>query len=315
MNKLILLTSVAMLAFGITSESWADSTKVSCINGLREDGVTACEKCGDNCNWKIENGTLSVFGSGKMKDYYYINENGMQMPSDRPWDGYKKSISSVDIKGINYVGEHSFMNMGLTSVSFDNSVKTIGGSSFSKNNISSLSLPDSIEKIGGWSFATNNLTSVVLPDSLKTLTDAVFEDNPLSLVVIPDTVGNAILRSFGTNLETLENLRIECKGNEQSCQKIDKLLQSYAYGYIKGNFVYMDLSHRLFDIGQENCDSTNFYWNGKECIREPDLSKRKCCADVCKDMGGWCNRIRYTPAEAAPLLKDDDNTVTITFKM
>ena len=29
---------------------------VSCINGVREDGITACDKCGDNCDWKIENG-------------------------------------------------------------------------------------------------------------------------------------------------------------------------------------------------------------------------------------------------------------------
>ena len=258
MKKHISVMSIAMMMFVITNESRADSTKVSCINGLREDGITACDKCGENCNWKIEDGTLSVFGSGKMKDYYSYDENGIQRFLDRPWNGYKNSISSVDIKGINYVGSLSFRNMGLQSVSFDNSVKTIGGSSFSENNISSLSLSDSIEKIEGWAFSGNNLTSVILPDSLKTLNDAVFTNNPLSLVVIPDTVGNAILRSFGTNLETLENLRIECKGSKDSCQKINKKLRKYAYEFINGDFVYMDLSHRLFGIGQENCDSTNF---------------------------------------------------------
>jgi hypothetical protein len=62
----------------------------------------------------------------------------------------------------------------------------------------------------------------------------------------------------------------------------------------------------------EQC-SGSYFWNGAGCVREPDVTKRKCCSS-CKDMGGWCNRIRYTPAEAAQVLKDDDNIITITFK-
>lgn len=39
------------------------------------------------------------------------------------------------------------------------------------------------------------------------------------------------------------------------------------------------------------------------------------CGDGYKDMGGWCNRVGYTPAEAAPLLHNDNtNQVVITFK-
>lgn len=38
------------------------------------------------------------------------------------------------------------------------------------------------------------------------------------------------------------------------------------------------------------------------------------CGQNYKDMGGWCNRIRYTPAEAAAVMNGDDNTITITFR-
>ena len=38
------------------------------------------------------------------------------------------------------------------------------------------------------------------------------------------------------------------------------------------------------------------------------------CGTNYKDMGGFCNRVRYTPAEAAEIAKDDGNVVTITFK-
>ena len=48
----------------------------------------------------------------------------------------------------------------------------------------------------------------------------------------------------------------------------------------------------------------------KECI-DSALG----CGENYRDMGGWCNRIRYTPAEAAKVLRDDNtNEVTITFK-
>ena len=40
------------------------------------------------------------------------------------------------------------------------------------------------------------------------------------------------------------------------------------------------------------------------------------CGSGYKNMGGYCNRVRWTPAEAAEVLNDDDNnTVTLIFKM
>ena len=45
------------------------------------------------------------------------------------------------------------------------------------------------------------------------------------------------------------------------------------------------------------------------------ISSANGCGAGYKDMGGFCNRIRYTPAEAAKVLTDDNNnSVTITFK-
>ena len=38
------------------------------------------------------------------------------------------------------------------------------------------------------------------------------------------------------------------------------------------------------------------------------------CGESYKDMGGWCNRVIYTPAEAAAVLKEDGNEFTITFR-
>lgn len=47
-----------------------------------------------------------------------------------------------------------------------------------------------------------------------------------------------------------------------------------------------------------------------ECI-----SSENGCGEGYKDMGSYCNRVRYTPAEAAAIASDDNtNIVTITFK-
>ena len=47
----------------------------------------------------------------------------------------------------------------------------------------------------------------------------------------------------------------------------------------------------------------------RECIEASEG-----CGENYRDLGGWCNRVIYTPAEAAPLLTDENNTVTITFR-
>ena len=75
------------------------------------------------------------------------------------------------------------------------------------------------------------------------------------------------------------------------------------------------------------CES-NYYKKENGCVSAQEgcgdgyLEKDSVCissANGCgagyKDMGGFCNRIQYTPAEAAPLLHNDNtNSVTITFK-
>ena len=60
---------------------------------------------------------------------------------------------------------------------------------------------------------------------------------------------------------------------------------------------------------EEGCGS-GWLEKNRECIEASEG-----CGDGYKDLGGYCNRIRYTPAEAAAVANDDNtNVVTITFK-
>ncbi len=76
----------------------------------------------------------------------------------------------------------------------------------------------------------------------------------------------------------------------------------------------------------EGCD-VGFYLKDNLCVSESKgcgdgylgkdgvcISSANGCGAGYKDMGGFCNRIQYTPAEAAPLLNDDNNFVILTFK-
>ena len=73
---------------------------------------------------------------------------------------------------------------------------------------------------------------------------------------------------------------------------------------------------------------SNFYKKGTGCVSADEgcgsgwLEKNRECIEASngcgagyKNMGGWCNRVIYTPAEAAEVLNDDNtNFVTITFR-
>ena len=78
--------------------------------------------------------------------------------------------------------------------------------------------------------------------------------------------------------------------------------------------------------GYKICGTCNDYVkSGTGCVKDCGkgyLGKNgKCinsalgCGNGYKDMGGFCNRVRYTPAEAAAVANDDNtNVVTITFR-
>ena len=63
---------------------------------------------------------------------------------------------------------------------------------------------------------------------------------------------------------------------------------------------------------QEQCTGSNYYWNGKSCSNKKNGIV---CADGFKLIEDFCDRVRYTPAEAAAVANDDNtNVVTITFR-
>ena len=89
------------------------------VLGLAEGGT-----CGESLTWNLENGVLTISGTGKMDDYDSKN-------SRPPW--YGRVFSAVLEEGITDIGDYAFSGcLSLTSITLPDSVTEISDTAFDK---------------------------------------------------------------------------------------------------------------------------------------------------------------------------------------
>ena len=78
------------------------------------------------------------------------------------------------------IGEYSFQNNQLTSVSIPDSVVSIGKAAFSRNLLTNITIPDNVENIGDYAFSENQITTIQIPDNMNNMGPFpfVFYQNP-----------------------------------------------------------------------------------------------------------------------------------------
>ena len=189
--------------------------------------TTASGKCGDNLTWTLDgDGTLTISGTGKMKDYYPSNND-----TTAPWGENCSLIKSVVISdGVTSIGYGAFYNCSnLTSVTIPDSVTSIGDSAFygcskikdayyngdieswlgidfeggcsnpctNGSNLyfngelaTDIIIPDSVTSIDGGAFSgCSSLTSVTIGNSVTSIGNGAFSGcSSLTSVTIPDSV-------------------------------------------------------------------------------------------------------------------------------
>lgn len=122
--------------------------------GFATEADTPTESCGDGLTWSLEGNTLTISGSGAMKDF----EGGA------PWSGSADRIHTVVLTGgVTTVGAGAFTSYeNLTAVDFGSSLKEIGESAFQGcEGLTKISLPASFRRFGASSFeGCTNLTEV-----------------------------------------------------------------------------------------------------------------------------------------------------------
>ena len=150
--------------------------------------TTAGGTCGDNLTWTLEDGTLTISGTGKMKNYYPSNND-----TTAPWGENCSLIKSVVISdGVTSIGYGAFYNCSsLTSVTIPDSVTSIGYSAFENcSSLTSVTIGNSVTSIGWYVFSgCSSLTSVTIGNSVTSIGERAFYNcSSLTSVTIPDSV-------------------------------------------------------------------------------------------------------------------------------
>ena len=166
------LTDVYYNAYG---EDWgyitgADKAFPYSVTIHYKDNIYGNGWCGVNAEWRLENGILTISGSGEMYDYGY--------DSLAPWSGGRDQLSSVVIEsGITSIGSNAFeFCENLTSISIPQSVRSIGEWAFSCcEALREIDLPDTLISIGTGAFSyCYSLSKIKIPYSLNKISNSLF---------------------------------------------------------------------------------------------------------------------------------------------
>ena len=146
--------------------------------------------CGNNLTWNLtEDGTLTITGSGEMKDYSSTAANY----TDAPWGTYWKQMTAVVMApGVTSIGLHAFQGCSsLMSVTIPESVTSIGECAFKYcRSLTSVTIPEGVTSISYQTFYDcSNLTSMRIPEGVTSIGKSAFQNcGSLASVMIPESV-------------------------------------------------------------------------------------------------------------------------------
>ena len=281
---------------------WSYALAYQLKHGGVDDNSGIPDNCGTGCTWTYNSTTktLTITGSGNT------------IPDVNTWKSTDiKKAENLVITGVSELNKNSagaFADFkSLKNISADNNLRVIGEDAFKNcKAIQSFDIPSSVTTIGTnafrSAFATSYTdengntvgTSLVIPDSVTTIGKQAFDSNKLSTIIIPD---NVTLDPKALNGSTAD---IICQGNVATCEQKATAANAPA-GSTKA-------------ASELQCFGDKHYWNGTNCVNEPEKANRTCSSSY-KMNDGLCDRVRYTPAEAAKVVtNDNNNSVTITFK-
>lgn len=243
-------------------------SSVLCTNVTASETVLDSGKCGESLNWELlEDGTLHIFGTGKMYDYVkYVEPSPWYKYRNEPYiseDG--KTILNSD--GTDYLPTKDYYannphNYKIEKIVIDEGVTYIGDWAFYRVCVDTLTIPEGVTETGIFCIRFSpTLKEVNLPDSLKVLDDFAISRN-----YVLDRI------NFGKCLEKIgtgglkDNTSLKSVILPKSCTSINKQL-SPAYtgakidyaatGLMENNtsLQYVDFGS-VTEIPQRSCHST-----------------------------------------------------------
>ena len=163
--------------------------------------------CGENLKWELDNGTLTISGTGRMYSY---DESWLV-----PWYASNINIKKTVIKrGVTSIGARAFEDCtSLTSITIPSSVTIISDYAFYRcTSLTSITIPSSVTNIGDGAFEDcTSLTSITIPSSVTNIGDyAFYRCTSLTSIMIPSSVTNIGDYAFGgcTSLTSITSITI-----------------------------------------------------------------------------------------------------------
>ena len=157
-------------------DSFPQNTNIS-IDG---SGALPENACGLNATYKIENGTLTISGTGSIYDYSDYPDYSDYLA---PWYNSGANITKLVIEnGITSIGTGAFLGLAhLTDVTLPNTLTSIGNKAFYQcTRLSSLTIPSGVTTIGEKAFyqlgqaVTVESVEVALPDTVTSVASDAF---------------------------------------------------------------------------------------------------------------------------------------------
>ena len=172
-------------------------------NALHEgefiEGVCGTDDNPNALTWKVDNTTLTISGTGAMKDFrdYYLNE---------PWLVAKMYITKIVIgEGVKNIGEYAFRYAGkVEEVQFSSTVEEIGRDAFLEDiALKKIVLPDNLKTIGRKAFEyCEALEDVEFGKGLKEIDEYAFQNCNIKELHFPAEMAAEIkYRAFYCNRE------------------------------------------------------------------------------------------------------------------
>lgn len=136
----------------------------------------------ETIQWNLQEGVLTVSGTGAMPDFSYEN------PS--PWKDLADEITSIAVEdGITYIGSNAFQYLrNVVHVTMEDSVAEIGALAFNDCvNLENIQLSNRLENIGENAFSgCESLREVEIPSSVSVIESYAFKGTSLTALQLSD---------------------------------------------------------------------------------------------------------------------------------
>lgn len=160
----------ATVTYPTDDTSWNQDTKKDYSGTLNWGDTDQKQQCGKDAYWKVENGVLTISGSGAVSNFDSAIES--------PWNTESASVNKVVVEdGITSIGNFAFYGMtNLTEVTLPDSVTSIGAYAWKNcTGLEKITLPAKLTKIGDSAFyGCAKLTEIVMPETVNKIDDYAF---------------------------------------------------------------------------------------------------------------------------------------------